>query len=254
MTSDLQLRIQSQQHRLKSLVRSYLLVRQQIEEVNTLAAYMEELRPEMEALVAADDRLRTLLRNLPGKTVPTNIDGEDRQSSDRMLNGTSEQAQFRRQSAKEQARRLMRLLHQDHHNGESPTIAGLSFSDVRKLAAEGELEVIQYLRREAGVEDKCENPSDPEAVYEFEAMELKRIDDVREQLLARKSILESTPAFRMTRLYFSNRERFVAEMKELLSKQAAQTELERIGLLSRYAAPLPNLNSLGGPDERHQEE
>jgi hypothetical protein len=201
--------------RLGFVVKDYLACKELVDFVSKAALGMKELHAEIDELNKADHELREFLRSLP-KQHPINLDSEERLLSDKLTSGTSQFEQLRRKQAKDLARRLLRATHPDlNPNGSA---LGITFEQVRALANEGEVEVLQYLRKKHGFSVNGDEPG--------EEQERDMLENADTLLYVKMQKYKSTPGFKLATLYYANREAFVLNTKRILSEKAADLRLQ----------------------------
>lgn len=187
-------------------VKDYLACKKLVDFVNDAALGLEELHVEIDALNKADYELREFLQALP-KQHPMALDSEAPKDSDKLTNGTSHFEQLRRKQAKELARRLLRATHPDV-NPDGGNL-GVTFKEVRELANAGEIEVLQFLRKQANFKSAGETDEE----------EARRLISVDRALQIRLQMFKATPGFRLATLYYANRPMFVENTRRILKER-----------------------------------
>lgn len=185
-----------------SLFREYQALRKSLRSVADQVFLTPELKPVIELLLKSEANMRDFVNAAP-KNVLVNMEVTT-EPLDYLQNSDSAMEMLRRQKAKDLARRIYPKVHPDRVNG---ALYGLH--DVRLLAKEGEIEVLHMIAAHVGVAVVRNTENHGDGTWE----------QVVYGLRVRIQKLRSTPAFKLSYLYNTNRVGFFFEAKQVLLRK-----------------------------------
>ena len=192
----------------EAAIQQFLVIKQSTKAIADQVFIDPGLTQEVKALLKAEADLRMLMDALP-KNHPVNISVES-EARDFLQESDSVLAQFRRQQAKELARRIYPKVHPDR----AETPSAYQLHQIRAYVVAGEIELLQLIARNLGIESA-----------ELSAK-------VVEGLRVRNMMMSSTPAFKLSRLFYSNKPSFYVEAKKILDKKRQAIDIRRSELLA----------------------
>lgn len=202
-----------------SQARIFLQITHQVRTVLENASQIPELKEDFRALRVLENEL-SLLVNSRGRHLESFIEvgSEPASTIDLVSEETSDINRLRRTQAKKIARYLYSTYHDDGMG--SNRQPWLKFSDIRDLANNGEIEILQALRAGHASLDRGDE---------------EMFKQILGKVQVRTAKLSGSKPFKLSRLFFSNPDQFVSNVKLALQSKSSV-------LLAMKASLLVNQN------------
>ena len=195
----------------ESAINNFLAIKSAMTMINNQVFAEPELAEEIKGLLESEANLKMLVASLPS-TNPVNI-SVVAEPLDYFKEGDSTHTQLRRQRAKELARRIYPKVHPDLAEQKQ----FFTVQQIKNFVEAGEVEILVIISNQIGIDD------------------VKLDDRIIQNVVMRNSMMSTTPAFKLSRLFFANKAVFLSEARKILVKKKALIDAKQMELMGVVA-------------------